>query len=161
MQNEPLIVAYYVRTTYWSPLSSYWSTSSTRIVHVVWYWTATSMYVYTAHVPVQTGIWVYQAVSGLFEQGRWKIKISTLSETLGKDRSDNLRECSSVHVVLAVARNRFCGPVLRVNVSLRSLIFVCVNGISWPWRDPLILTLTWLSDFDHGRWLWPKRERWW
>ena len=29
-----------------------------------------------------------------------------LSETLGKDRSDNLRECSFVHVVLAVARNK-------------------------------------------------------
>ena len=28
-----------------------------------------------------------------------------MSETLGKDRSDNLRECSFVHVVLAVTRN--------------------------------------------------------
>ena len=34
-----------------------------------------------------------------------KINESTLPETLSKDRSDNLRECSFVHVVLAVARN--------------------------------------------------------
>ena len=42
-----------------------------------------------------------------------------LSETLGKDRSDNLRECSFVHVVLAVARNRFCGPV---NVNFTAVL---------------------------------------
>ena len=32
--------------------------------------TQTPAPVYTAHVPVQAGIWVYQAVSSLFEQGR-------------------------------------------------------------------------------------------
>ena len=29
-----------------------------------------------------------------------------MPETLSKDRSDNLRECSFVHVVLAVTRNK-------------------------------------------------------
>ena len=43
---------------------------------------------------------------------------------VNKDRSDDLRKCS----VLAVDRNRFCGPVLRANVSLRSLSLVCVIG---------------------------------
>ena len=42
----------------------------------------------------------------------------------------NLRQCIFVCAqLLAVARNRFCGPVERDNVSLRSGILVRVSGI--------------------------------
>ena len=56
--------------------------------------------------------------------GPSKNKSHFVRSFVNKDRSDDLRKCS----VLAVDRNRFCGPVLRANVSLRSLSLVCVIG---------------------------------